>query len=157
MLSVVTLAFAGCGGSTPSGKSAQDEASGGAMTKGQQCLSDAETPREPKEGVAGYISVSHILVRHAGLKRPMGATRTAEEACLRALKALEALKGGAGWEDVVAEYSDAPGLGNDGSLGRLTRDDADSDFANAAFSLEVEELSYVVKSDRGFHIILRTD
>ena len=119
-------------------------------------MEDAEAPREPKPDAPRSITVSQILVRHAGLKRPEGATRTAEEACLRALRALNALQSGASWDDVVREYSDAPGTG-DGSLGRIKTDDVEPAFANAAFALDVDELSYVVKTDRGFHIILRRD
>lgn len=153
-VSILAMAFliSGCGGSAPSGKAA-DEASG-PRTKGQQCLDDADAPRDPKPDAPSYIAVSHILVRHAGLRRPEGASRTPEEACLRALAALEALKKGAPWEDVVEEYSDAAG---NGGLGRIRRDDVDSKFADAAFSLEVDELSYVVETPRGFHVILRTD
>jgi len=156
MLSLIALAILlpGCGGSTPSGKSA-DEASG-PRTKGQQCLDDADAPREPKADAPISISVSHILVRHAGLRRPEGATRTAEEACLRALEALESLKAGAAWEDVVEEFSDAPATGG-GSLGRIRHDDVDPKFGDAAFALDVDELSYVVETPRGFHVILRTD
>jgi parvulin-like peptidyl-prolyl isomerase len=123
------------------------------MTKGKQCLEDADAPREPKPDAPISITVSHILVRHAGLRRPEGATRTAEEACLRALEALKGLQAGAAWEDVAAELSDAPGT----TLGRIRRDDVDPKFADAAFALDVDELSYVVESPRGFHIILRTD
>lgn len=150
---VLVIFTSACGGSTPK---AADGASDQPSTAGQRCLEDAETPREPKPDAPRSIMVSQILVRHAGLKRPEGATRTAEEACLRALRALEALKDGASWEDVVQEYSDAPGTG-DGSLGRIKADDTEPAFADAAFGLDVDELSYVVKTNRGFHVILRRD
>jgi NIMA-interacting peptidyl-prolyl cis-trans isomerase 1 len=149
---VLVMLTSTCGGT----HKAADSASNQPGTEGQRCLEDAETPREPKPDAPRSIAVSQILVRHAGLKRPEGATRTAEEACLRALQALHALKSGASWEDVVEEYSDAPGTGN-GSLGRIKADDVEPAFANAAFALDVDELSYVVKTDRGFHIILRRD
>jgi NIMA-interacting peptidyl-prolyl cis-trans isomerase 1 len=150
---VLVILTSACGGSTPK---AADSNSDKPATAGQKCLEDAETPREPKPDAPRSISVSHIVVRHAGLKHPEGATRTAEEACLRALKALAALQDGAAWDDVVQEYSDAPGSGN-GSLGRIKADDVEPAFANAAFALDVDQLSYVVKTNRGFHIILRRD
>ena len=95
-------------------------------------------------------------MRHDGLERPQGATRSPEEACLHALKALEALQGGGEWDEVVQKYSDAAGA-TMGSLGYVSQTDVDAKFADAAFNLEVNELSYVVETDRGFHIILRTD
>jgi NIMA-interacting peptidyl-prolyl cis-trans isomerase 1 len=149
---VLVVLTSACGGT----QKGPDSASGSPKTEGQKCLEDAEAPREPKPDAPRSITVSQILVRHAGLKRPEGATRTAEEACLRALRALNALQSGASWDDVVREYSDAPGTG-DGSLGRIKTDDVEPAFANAAFALDVDELSYVVKTDRGFHIILRRD
>jgi NIMA-interacting peptidyl-prolyl cis-trans isomerase 1 len=149
---VLVMFTSACGGAQKDADSASNQP----RTEGQKCLEDAETPREPKPDAPRSITVSQILVRHAGLKRPEGATRTPEEACLRALQALNALKSGASWEDAVKEYSDAPGTG-DGSLGRIKSDDVEPAFANAAFALDVDELSYVVKTDRGFHVILRRD
>jgi parvulin-like peptidyl-prolyl isomerase len=75
---------------------------------------------------------------------------------VRALKALDALKAGTAWADAVEEYSDAPGP-NHGDLGRVSREDLDPSFAAAAFSLDVSEISYVVESFRGFHVIMRTE
>jgi parvulin-like peptidyl-prolyl isomerase len=70
---------------------------------------------------------------------------------LRALEALRALEGGASWSSAVADYNDAA----DDALGRVTREELTPSFAEAAFSLEVDQLSYVVETDRGFHVILR--
>ncbi len=119
--------------------------------QGALCLEDARAARTPAKDAPNKIEVRHILVRHAELKDPRGATRTPEAACLRALEALKRLQSGSGWNEVVAEYSDSK---ND-SLGRVAYDDLAPEFADAAFSLETGQLSYVVESDRGFHIILR--
>lgn len=92
-----------------------------------------------------------ILVRHRELTRPEGATRSPEEACLRALDAIERLENGAEWSTVAQEFSDA----KTDDLGRVARDELSPAFADAAFELESGQLSYVVESDRGFHVILR--
>jgi hypothetical protein len=98
------------------------------------------------------VELKHLLVRHANLADPKGATRSKEEACLVALDALEALQSGnVDWSAAVAKYSDA----KDDDLGRVSVDELDPAFAGAAFSLEVDQLSYVVESPRGFHVILR--
>ena len=152
---LLVLVGVGCG-SKPSASggakgAAQVDASPGAI-----CLEDAAAPREIPEGAPENIEVAHILVRHADLERPEGATRSREAACLRALEALEMLEQGAEWEKVVAEYSDAPGA-TEGNLGTVSRDQLAPEFANAAFSLDVNQLSYVVETDRGFHVILRLE
>lgn len=121
-----------------------------------QCLDDANADRVPSPTAPERIEVAHVLVRHRDLKDNHGSTRTRGEACLRALSALEALQGGATWNGVVEEYSDS-GHADHGSLGRVSQDELSPHFAAAAFSLSSQELSYVVESDRGFHIILRND
>ena len=145
-----------CGGSTAPAEAPEEAKSEQALSEGEQCLEDAAAEREPKAGAPEQIGVSHILVRHADLERPQGATRTREEACLRALEALKKLQGGADWDAVVQEYSDAAGA-TAGALGTVARDELDPSFADAAFTLDSEQLSYVVESPRGFHIILRTE
>jgi hypothetical protein len=115
-------------------------------------MEEAAAERSPGEDAPGRIEVSHILVRHAELEDPRGATRSPGQACLRALEALKALEGGADWAETVAEYSDS----KSDSLGRISPDDVSPSFGNAAFALDVDQLSYVVESDRGYHVILRT-
>jgi parvulin-like peptidyl-prolyl isomerase len=137
-------------------KSADANATDKLPTVEQQCVHDAAIRREPQHNPPSSVVVSHILVRHVDLDRPLGAKRTREQACRRALEALHALKGGMSWAEVVHKYSDAPGP-DDGSLGEVTKDNLDPAFAGAAFALDVNELSYVVESKRGYHVILRTE
>jgi parvulin-like peptidyl-prolyl isomerase len=151
---LVLLALSACASSAAEEPGpAQPEAAKPKLSEGQQCLEDAQALREPKESAPLTIHVSHILVRHKDLRRPEGATRTREQACLRALEALHALQAGKDWDEVVREYSDAK---ND-ALGRVHREDLATDFANAAFALDINEISYVVETSRGFHIILRKE
>jgi hypothetical protein len=144
----------GCGKSPA--KSADSSSGEKLPTVEEQCVHDAAIAREPSNPPTSIV-VSHILVRHADLERPMGAQRTRQQACRRALEALHALKGGSmSWAEAVQKYSDAPGP-NDGSLGQVTKETLDPAFWAAAFSLDVNELSYVVESKRGYHVILRTE
>lgn len=121
-------------------------------TKGQACLTDAATIVAAPPNAPGHVELKHILVRHAELGDPKGATRSKEAACLQALAALEALQAGKlDWSEAVTQYSDS----KDDDLGRVSQDELDPAFAGAAFSLEVDQLSYVVESKRGYHVILR--
>lgn len=119
-------------------------------------MREASAPREARADAPGKISVSHVLVRHRELKRAEGATRSRGEACLRAREAREKLLAGAEWEKIVEEYSDAGGA-SAGRLGSVARDELDATFADAAFALDVGELSHVVESPRGFHVIARNE
>lgn len=139
----------GCGGagSTPGASTA----AGAEASPGEQCLRDARSKRQPAADAPERIEIRHILVRHRELARPEGATRTPIEACLRALEAIHRLEAGGEWPEVASEFSDAK---ND-DLGSVARDELSPAFADAAFELGSGELSYVVESDRGFHVIWR--
>lgn len=119
-------------------------------------MEEAAAPRTPRPDAPSKIRVSHLLVRHAALARPEGATRTKEEACLRALQALDEVKQSGDWDGAVSKYSES-GQSTAGDLGTVSRDELEGPFGNAAFALDVDELSYVVETDRGLHIILRTE
>lgn len=153
---VVLLGLAACGGSAPPAQSSERAAPAGADSPAEACLSEARAAREPRADAPEKIAVSHILVRHAALKRPEGATRSRGDACLRAREAREKLLSGAEWDEVFAEFSDA-GQATKGRLGRVSKGELDATFASAAFALDAGELSHVVETERGFHVIARTE
>jgi NIMA-interacting peptidyl-prolyl cis-trans isomerase 1 len=100
-----------------------------------------------------------VLVKWAGAKRaPASVTRTREQACLRALEARTKLEKGTSFGDVVAEYSDEEGAATrEGMIGAITRPQVAPPFADAAFELHIGDVSYVVETDFGFHVIMRTE
>ncbi|MFO0661842.1 MAG: peptidylprolyl isomerase [Polyangiaceae bacterium] len=113
-----------------------------------------ETQTGPRE-----IRASHLLVMFKGGKAsPASVQRTKEEARARALEALDKARNGANFEALVAEYSDEPAARDTkGDLGRFTRKRMVKAFADAAFALEVGQISEVVESEFGFHVIRRTE
>ncbi len=146
LVSAVACASTQANANTPSSDSS------GESPSQNQCISDANAGASMPANAPAKVSVRHILVRHTSLKDPRGATRTREQACERALSALQALgAGNVEWGLAVTEYSDA----KDDNLGRVSADELDPRFAAAAFSLDVDQLSYVVETDRGFHVIWR--
>jgi parvulin-like peptidyl-prolyl isomerase len=147
-----------CGGGAPDPKAgalvpAEKEA------PGEACLRIADAKRERRADEPSRIAVKHLLVKHAFAKKAEGAIkRTREEACLRALEARDKIRGGADFGHVVLEYSDEPGAASrQGSLGSIERGDVVPPFADTAFELEMNQLSDVVETDFGFHVILRTE
>jgi len=76
----------------------------------------------------------------------------------RAAEALEALKGGAAFPEVVAEYSESSDKGNEGHLGLLRKEEflrlfnTDESRADKVFALAEGETSDVIAAGERFHI-----
>jgi hypothetical protein len=153
----IVISTVACGGASSPGASGPSSAHGDSA--GERCLAVADAKRERKPSEPPHIVAKHVLVRYAGAKRaPETVTRTREQACLRAAEALSKLKAGMSFTDAVAKYSDESGGPNhDGSIGTVSRSDVAATFADAAFELEAGEVSEVVETPFGFHVILRAE
>ena len=147
---IIGIFVLGCGGTHKS----SDDAKGATQAE-RQCIAEANAPPKDLNNAPARVTVSHVVVRHKSLPKSDGVIRTRGQACLRALEAREELRDAGEWADVVAHFSDMHEK-NDGDLGVIRKGEQDHNFERAAFSLEQGELSYVVETDRGFEIILRT-
>lgn len=163
--SVVLIGLWGCGAGPVSGTGAQapEDADPGAVPQtgsgSAACIAQANAGDGLPDGHPARISVNHILVKHVDAKRaPDAIARSRDDACLRAAEALAKLKSGVGFEQLVADYSDEEGAATRaGSLGAIKPTDVLPAFAAAAFALELNQVSNVVETPSGFHIILRTE
>jgi len=116
-----------------------------------ELLEDIPAAEEPKE-----IAASHILISYKGAERSE-ATRTKEEARALAEEVLaKARAEGADFAALAREYSDGPTAEKGGDLGTFGRGKMAQAFEEAAFKLKVGEISDVVETPFGFHIIKRT-
>jgi peptidyl-prolyl cis-trans isomerase D len=105
--------------------------------------------------VPEQVKVSHIWIKMP-LPGPDGKIdgKAVAEAQHRADDLLKQLKGGAKFEDVAKKYSEDPGSSNvGGSLGWIGKGQMTPEFEKAAFSLPKGQVSDVVKTLDGFHII----
>jgi parvulin-like peptidyl-prolyl isomerase len=85
-------------------------------------------------------------------------TRTKAEARVRADEALARARAGENFGALVKEYSDEPGAAErEGALGRFPAHAMVKPFSDAAFRLQVGEISDIVESQFGYHVILRTE
>jgi len=75
----------------------------------------------------------------------------------QAASILAELKAGADFAELAAQYGTDGTAQRGGDLDFFSREDMIEEFANAAFALKVNELSDIVETVHGFHIILKTD
>lgn len=172
-LFVAAAVFIGCGGAPAPVKPVEkapektaetapvvdDKPKGPDPEKVATCLANANAKRAKFSGEPPKVTVKHILIKYAGAKNPVASvTRTREEACLRAIEARDKIVGGADFDEVVKEFSDEPGAASrNGSIGSVERKDLQKPFADAAFELSLNQMSDVVESESGFHLIMRTE
>ncbi len=108
----------------------------------------AESLAEPDR-----VRARHVLIRAA----PEAPDEIAEAARERARAARERIESGESFEAVAAEVSQDAGTAEaGGDLGVFARGDNDPALDDTAFSLEPGELSPVIRSSYGFHV-LRVD
>ena len=105
--------------------------------------------------VPEQVKVSHVLIK-TPLPGPDGKVdeKAAAEAQRRAEDLLKQVKSGAKFEDLAKKYSEDPGSAKEGgSLGWIGRGQTVPEFEKTAFSLPKGQISDLVKSSYGFHII----
>ena len=99
--------------------------------------------------MADQIKAAHILVSTNG---------ASPEDALQAVEALKArIEGGEDFADVAREASACPSGSDGGSLGSFPRGVMVPEFEEAAFALDVGEMSGPVRTDFGYHLILRQE
>ena len=101
------------------------------------------------------VKVSHILIK-TPLPGPDGKVdeKGVAEAQHRAEDLLKQVKSGANFEELAKKYSEDPGSAKQGgSLGWIGRGQTVPEFEKTAFSLPKGQISDLVKSSYGFHII----
>ena len=155
----VVFSLAACGGEAAPAPVTPHAAGTGGDDAAARCLAIADAKRERRPNEPAKVSAKHILVKYGGAKKaPPTVTRTREEACLRAQEARAKLEHGMPFAEVVATYSEEPGATTrEGSLGAIERSHVVPAFGDAAFELAAGEVSHVVETDFGFHVILRTE
>ena len=99
-----------------------------------------------------------LVAYKGGLRASPGIGRSKAEALARAEEAQKRALAGEDFVALVKQYSDEPGAGErGGDLGKFDRQSMVPAFANAAFALKVGEISAVVETQFGYHVIKRTE
>ncbi|KAI0094473.1 rotamase-domain-containing protein [Irpex rosettiformis] len=110
----------------------------------------------------GKVRASHLLVKHRDSRRPSSwreenITRSKEEA-IDILKGYQAQIDGSAekFAELAAKYSDCSSAKNGGDLGSFGKGQMQKPFEDATYALKPGEMSDIISTDSGVHIILRT-
>merc|ERR1712105_291348 len=123
--------------------------------------SQYERPSGPAGGDGSQVHCRHLLVKHSGSRRPSSwreekITRSEAEAVQILKGHLARIKSGEiSFEDLARTESDCGSAQKGGSLGFFGRGQMQKPFEEAGFSLKVGEISDIVYTESGVHIILR--
>jgi len=117
----------------------------------------------PQAVSSGSVRASHLLVKHRNSRRPASwkdenITRSKEEALQILAGYAERIKSGEiSFSDLAQTESDCSSARKGGDLGAFGRGQMQKPFEDATYALSVGEMSGVVDTDSGVHIILRTE
>jgi len=115
-----------------------------------------------KDAKSSQVRASHLLVKHNGSRRPSSwkepkITRSKEEA-IEILQGHQAEINGSSikFAELAQIHSDCSSHEHGGDLGWFGHGQMQKPFEDAAYGLKVGEISDVISSDSGVHLILRT-
>ena len=164
------VVVAACGGSSAPPPKTEAKAPASAdpapTAPPQQAASTTSAPADPAPATSGEvqgepkrIGARHVLVQYMGSERaPASVVRTRDQARSVAEEVLRRARAGEDLARLAVEYSDEPGAGGrGGSLGRFGRGQMVGAFEEVAFKLKVGEISGIVETPFGFHVIQRTE
>jgi len=116
--------------------------------------SDEELRRLYQSNTDRYRTPERVHARHILLKTTGSSEAQVAEAKAKAGDLLKQLKAGADFADLAKEHSDDTGSAvQGGDLSWITRGQTVPKFEQAAFSLEPNQLSDVIETEYGFHIL----
>ena len=115
---------------------------------------EKEGEEKPEE-----VQASHILISYKGADRAdADITRSKEEAKAEAERIRKLIvEDGQDFAEMAKEHSDGPSSTKGGDLGKFKFEVMAKPFSEAAFALGIDEVSEVVETGFGFHVIKRTE
>jgi hypothetical protein len=157
---IVALVAGGCAELTEPGPSA-GAAAAPAATTAVATAAPTPAPNNPPPARTAQprgeeIAASHILIGFKGATRAKS-DRDKEDARKMAEQVLARAKAGQDFAELAKKHSEGPSAPRGGALGRFQRNAMVKPFADAAFALKPGDVSGVVETNFGFHIIKRTE
>lgn len=103
------------------------------------------------------VTASHILLKTQDDEGKELSDEKKKEAKKKAEEALAKVKAGEDFAEVAKEYSQDSSASNGGELGTFGRGQMVTEFEDAAFGMKAGEISDIVETQYGYHIIKVTD
>jgi len=123
---------------------------------------DRPTKAAKKPSATEQVQCSHLLVKHEGSRNPKSwrnanITISKQEALEQLKGYIEQIESGEkSFLELASQFSDCSSAKRGGDLGMFGRNQMQKPFEEASFVLKVGEMSDIVDTDSGVHIILRT-
>jgi peptidyl-prolyl cis-trans isomerase C len=131
--------------------------SAGKVNVTQQEAESYYKENEEKFKVPEQVKASHILINTEPTDPNGDPAEAKAEARAQAEKLLEQLKNGADFATLASQYSVCPSARKGGDLGYFPKGRMVAEFEKAAFGLDIGEVSEIVETQFGFHIIKVAD
>jgi hypothetical protein len=119
----------------------------------------ASDPAAPPKAMPAKISARHVLIQWMGAEHASNSVvRSKEQAFTLAKEIHRRALAHEDFSRLAVEYSDEPNAAQrGGSLGRFGHGTMVHEFEDVAFKLDVGQISEVVESPFGYHVIQRTE
>jgi len=113
----------------------------------------------PEVVLPDEVAASHILISYKGADRADAKISRGKQAAKKEAERIRnlILNEGKDFADMAKQHSDGPSGPKGGDLGKFKFEVMAKPFSEAAFALEVGEVSEVVETGFGFHVIKRTE
>ena len=125
---------------------------------GKLAISDKDTKDYYDEHMDLFKQPEKIQASHILVKVEQGADESVKAEALKKIKKIQKeLKTGGDFAELAKKYSDCPSKAKGGDLGSFGRGQMVKPFEEAVFSLKPGEISDIVETDFGYHLIKAGD
>jgi len=118
-----------------------------------------KSKENPEVVLPDEVAASHILISYKGADRADSKIKRNKQAAKKEANRIHGLivNDGKNFAEMAKKHSDGPSGPKGGDLGKFKFEMMAKPFSEAAFALEVGEVSEVVETGFGFHVIQRTE
>jgi len=114
---------------------------------------EAQLQKDYQEGIDSFRTPERVRVRHILIKTQGKPKEEAPVLRAKTEQILKQLQGGANFADLAKKFSEDGSAQKGGELGWVTRGQMVANFEKACFSLKPGEMSGIVDTEYGYHIV----